>query len=384
MPITKRTWRSGPRKIKRVAYGYTFQDKDGKQIRETDSSWTREDAEKAMAARLLNVATPKAEDVHIVTFKGMTDHFLREKDAAKKKTIRSDRNIIKRLLAAFGADTPLSEITAPKISAYRLDRLTTISPKSKGRLGAGTINRELQVIRGIVRMAASDDYGLLQKAPTVKMEKEPEGRLRYLDLIEVKTESGSRWESPEATRLLDECLKASTHPISTNRSPRLHALVVVALHTGMRKGELLGLEWPRVDFSRGVIQLEKTNAGRRREIPMNRAVYDALSALPKTGARVFPSTYRTAFEHAVVRAKLHDFTFHALRHTFASWLTMKGRPLKEVSELLGHSSVKMTERYAHLAPERLRDAVAVLEDFNTTSAHEPVAPAPQLVTTSQR
>jgi hypothetical protein len=65
---------------------------------------------------------------------------------------------------------------------------------------------------------------------------------------------------------------------------------------------------------------------------------------------------------------------------FASWLTMKGRPLKEVSELLRHSSVKMTERYAHLAPERLRGAVAALEDFNTTSAQAPAPTMPQPVT----
>jgi integrase len=117
---------------------------------------------------------------------------------------------------------------------------------------------------------------------------------------------------------------------------------------------------------------------------MNRADYDVLSVLPKTGERVFASTYRTGFDHAVSRAKIHDFTFHGLRHTLASWLTMKGRPLKEVSELLGHSSVKMIERYAHLAPERLRDALSVLEDFNTTSAQAPIAPTPPLVTTSHR
>jgi integrase len=205
-----------------------------------------------------------------------------------------------------------------------------------------------------MRMAAGEDCAYLEKAPTVKMEREPEGRLRFLS-------------EDEATWLLEECQRSAEHPNPTNRSPRLHALVVVALHTGMRRGELCGLVWSRVDFSRGVIQLETTKAGRRREIPMNRAVYDALSALPKGGELVFPSTYRTAFEHAVTRAKIHDFTFHGLGHTFASWLTMKGRPLKEVSELLGHSSVRMTERYAHLSPERLRDAVAVLKDFSTTS-----------------
>ena len=292
----------------------------------------------------------------------MTERFLKEKEAAKKKTVKADENIIARLLVHFGPDTPLTEITAPKITDYRLARLTTISPKTKRPIQNGTLNRELQVIRGVLRMAASEDYGFLQKVPKVTMEDEPEGRLRYL------TEA-------EALRLLAECRKSAEHSHPTRRSPRLHALVTVALHTGMRRGELVGLVWSRVDFSRGVIQLDKTKAGRRREIPMNRAVYDALSALPKTGERVFPSTYRTAFDHAVSRAKITGFVFHDLRHTFASWLTMKGRPLKEVSELLGHSSVSMTERYAHLAPERLRDAVAALETFSAQAS----AQAPQVV-----
>lgn len=172
---------------------------------------------------------------------------------------------------AFGAETPLTEITASKISEYRLARLTTVSAKIQKLLQPGTVNRELQTLRGLLRLAASEDCAYLEKAPTVKMEKEPEGRLRFL-------------REDEATRLLEECRKAAEHPVSTNRSPRLHALVVVVLHTGMRCGELVGLDWSRVDFSRGVIQLEKTKAGRRREIPMNRAVYDALSALPKAGS----------------------------------------------------------------------------------------------------
>lgn len=102
---------------------------------------------------------------------------------------------------------------------------------------------------------------------------------------------------------------------------------------------------------------------------MNQAVYDVLSALPKSGRRLFPSSIRRAFENAVERAGVKDFRFHDLRHTFASWLTMKGRPLREVQELLGHKSIYMTQRYSHLAPERLRDAVAALD--STTSAHKP-------------
>jgi integrase len=86
-----------------------------------------------------------------------------------------------------------------------------------------------------------------------------------------------------------------------------------------------------------------------------------------------PNSVRAAFESACERAKLIDFHFHDLRHTFASWLVMRGRPLKEVQELLGHQTITMTMRYAHLSSDRLRDAVASLDDFSTRSAHEAAA-----------
>jgi integrase len=139
-----------------------------------------------------------------------------------------------------------------------------------------------------------------------------------------------------------------------------------------------------VDLSRGGIRLELTKNGRRREIPMNDATYGALVGLgPKASGRVFKTRYiQTAFNNAVAAAKLDDVNFHTLRHTFASWAVIRGVTLKELQELLGHSSLAMTMRYAHLAPEHLRTAVSRLEGLTTTepakvsaqaSAQEPVA-----------
>jgi integrase len=148
----------------------------------------------------------------------------------------------------------------------------------------------------MLRMATEWEY--IAKPPKIRLMKEPQGRLEHL------TED-------EATRLLTECQRAATHPVVTCRSPHLHAIVTVALNTGLRRGEVLGLTWDRVDFSRGVILLEQTKNGRRREVPMNRAVYDALSLLarPQVGGRVFgPSSVRKAFESACERAKLINFT----------------------------------------------------------------------------
>jgi integrase len=160
--------------------------------------------------------------------------------------------------------------------------------------------------------------------------------------------------------------------------------VIVALNTGLRLGELIGLTWERVDLSRGVIRLELTKSGRRREVPMNDASYRALVGLgPKDSGRVFKTRYiKTAYNNAVEAAQLDDVTFHTLRHTFASWAIMRGVTLKELQELLGHSSLAIPMRYAHLAPEHLRTAVSRLEGLTSTQptkdlaqelAQEPVA-----------
>jgi integrase len=373
--VVQRIWRSGPRKVRRTAWGFTLQ-VNGKQERKYDAAWTKDDAQEALAARLLEREVPAPPPAaSVVTFTAMTERYLKEKEICRKRTLQQDKDTITRLLAFFGESTPLTAITAPRIAEYRILRSTTISEKTKRTLAPASVNRELSVLRALLKLAADEECGYLEKAPKVKLDKEPQGRLRYLS-------------ADEEARLWAECRKAGEYPVIPRRSPDLYPVVVIALNTGLRKSEIMHLEWARIDFSRGVLRVgddqeqDPTKSRRRREIPMNRQVYDVLTALPRSGSRLFRGSVRKAFDAAVARAGLRNFRFHDLRHSSASGLTMNGRPLKEVQELLRDASITQTERYSHLSPERLRDAVATLE-ISTTSAQAPEQPAPIAVTTSQ-
>lgn len=160
-------------------------------------------------------------------------------------------------------------------------------------------------------------------------------------------------------------------------APHLADFITLALHTGMRKGELLGLEWSRVDFSANLIHLAAINTknGKRRSIPLNDTARSAL--IHRAGFRakhcpaspwVFCDTegerianVRRSFDTACRKSGIVDFHIHDLRHTCAARMVSAGIALAEVRDLLGHASITMTERYAHLAPENIRAAVAVLD-----------------------
>jgi integrase len=261
---------------------------------------------------------------------------------------RKDRHLAAHLKAEFGEQTPLRAITTARVSAYKARRLATGSVRRKDDAGqpaplsAAAINRPLALLRHLLRLA-HEDWGVLRTAPPkVRLEREPEGRLR--------------WLAPnEEARLLAACAK------SQNRA--LLALVTVALESGMRQQEILSLTWARIDTSRGVLRLEQTKSGRRREVPMRQVVYDLLTLMPAPReGRVWPITFpRTAWEHAVADAKIEDFHFHDLRHHFASSFMMRGGTLLALQKILGHASLAMTMRYAHLSPDHLRAEMAKTE-----------------------
>jgi integrase len=216
-------------------------------------------------------------------------------------------------------------------------------------ISAATLNRELVALRHLFTLAV-EEWEVLEKAPRIRLEKEPEGRIVWLEATEVNA-------------LLAAC--------RASQNKYLADVVTVAMESGLRQGELLELDWSRVDLSRGVVALERTKSGKRREVPMRQAVYAIFAAMPEPRiGRVWPDkSIRTAFENAVETAGLTDFTFHG-RHHFASWFMMRGGRLEALREILGHKDIKMTLRYAHLSPGHLRTEIEKTAGVSTSLAHD--------------
>ncbi len=153
--------------------------------------------------------------------------------------------------------------------------------------------------------------------------------------------------------------------------PHLKPIVITALHTGMRRGEILGLKREQVDLEHGFILLEITKNGERREIPINTTLEYLFKDILENAKSEYVFTdkdgnpykeVKHSFSTALKKAGIRDFRFHDLRHCFASHLVMQGIDLASVKELLGHKSLTMTMRYAHLAPGHKRKAVNILDN----------------------
>ena len=168
------------------------------------------------------------------------------------------------------------------------------------------------------------------------------------------------------------------------------AVVALALNTGLRRGELFALRWDDVDFTTNVLTIPRTKAGRTRHVPMNAAVRSILGVQESRGRSPYVLSRATgeaplnsqnfvdrAFTPALKRARIDNFRWHDLRHTFASRLIMRGVDLRTVQELLGHADIRMTLRYSHLSPAHLLDAVEKLsQPRSDTTTSTSGAPAP--------
>jgi excisionase family DNA binding protein len=295
---------------------------------------SKEDAALALReelARVLRQDYGIASEAEPVSFRQMAQLYIDNYAKANKKSWLTDEFRLRNLLAFFG-DYQLKAITPLLVEKFKASRLDAGNSKS-------TVNRYLALLKIIFRLAADWGYGDSNPLRNVKLFSEKDTQKeRYLTDAEEKT--------------LLECSTA-----------RLRPIILFALHTGMRRGEILSLKWADVDLSRKVIRVERAKNGRTRFLPINRTLSEVLEGLRNARGReslVFPyQSVRTAFENACKKAKL-AIRFHDLRHTFATRLVEKGVDLITVQHLLGHHSVTMTQRYTHSSDDRKMSAVQLL------------------------
>jgi integrase len=163
---------------------------------------------------------------------------------------------------------------------------------------------------------------------------------------------------------MSDLLPEEVQTLIPNCPEYLKPIVTVAVHTGMRRGEIIGLKWGDIDMGPGKITLTDTKNSEGRVVSMDETVKAIFANLERKGDLVFPvkgGMMKKDYNEAVKKSKIDDFTFHDLRHTFASNLAMAGIELNDIRDLLGHKSITMTLRYAHLSLAHKSKAVTILD-----------------------
>lgn len=335
----------------------------------------REAAERSRAARTNTLASYIGEPVPTGGYTGMywTRWLARRKSASAEAAVKS-------LRTHFGDwfNEPLAALDVERVTGWRRRQ------EARG-LADQTIKRVQAELTVLMTRAVTDrvlDANPLGELPGVAVSSRANVRPRFLSpeedrrlraaLVErdrrllERAESGHRWRVERGYSDAD-ALPARRF------ADHLHPLVLVSLNTGVRRGELFRLRWADLgaDFAELNLRGETTKSKEPRSIPANAetraALADWQAQTHRTTGLVFPgadgkpmTTLKTAWGALLRAAEIDAFRWHDLRHTFASWLVMRGVPLNTVRELLGHTSLEMTLRYAHLADTTKAAAVEAL------------------------
>lgn len=247
----------------------------------------------------------------------------------------------------IGENRKLSHLTPAVITQAR-DRLARGHSLSGTVPSPATVKRYLGILSRMMSVAVKE-WWWMEDNPCTKVvrPREPRGRVRFLD-------------DGERERLLTAC--------QDSRKRRLYPLVVTALSTGARRGELLRLTWQDVDLERGVAIVHHSKNGDRRALAITGLTADVIRQWRterRLGSNYLfhnrhgqPEFPRAAWQEALQEASLEDFRFHDLRHTFASYLAMSGATLAELAEALGHKTLAMVGRYAHLTEGHTASVIA--------------------------
>jgi integrase len=249
----------------------------------------------------------------------------------------TDEYRLKHLLPFFG-NRLLDDITPFYIANYKKKRAEVVKK--------ATVNRELNLLKRILSLAVTWGKATANHMRDVRLFREDPVPVRILSQEEI-------------SKILGACTEYS------------RPIILAALMTGMRRGEILGLKWEQVDMGERVITVLHPKNGKVRMIPINDILFETLKVLKKkaTSESVFvcvrtgepAHVFRTAWLNILKRAGITHLRLHDLRHNFATHLLRGGVDPGTVRDLLGHSSLLMLGKYVHSAPESKRQAVAVLE-----------------------
>ena len=295
-----------------------------------------------------------------------------------EQNIRTAGATVRRLKGNFPEfqAKKLNDITPWLVEKWRMRRL-------KSGTKPTTVNRDLDDLKAALAKATT--WGLIEAHPLTgvkRLRTDDNPRVRYLTedeercllaaihereaRIRRRRSNANQWRTERGYPLLPDLEGAAF-------ADHLKPLVLVSLHTGLRRGELFALTWENVDLPAARITIigARAKSGRTRHMPINAVASNALagwySQAAETRGLVFPGkngkqldNVRAAWLGVLKIAHVEGFRWHDLRHTFASRLVMAGVDLNTVRELLGHASYQMTLRYAHLAPEHKAAAVAKL------------------------
>jgi integrase len=267
-------------------------------------------------------------------------------DGRKPSYIHEVKRLLDSHIVPYFGSRAIRSIRPGDITKYK---------QAKKSLSKKTINNHLGVLSRLLRLAVTD--GIITAAPPVK-------------LIPNRVKEAPYFTADEADKLVAAC------------SGRLRTMVIVALNTGLRLGELIALQWDDIDLAARILMVRRQwcmvakeftppKNGEFRSVPLPPRVLAALSEHPKMlrTELVFPTASRRvlrkddtirSLRRACKRAELEGSGWHKCRHTYASWLVQRGVDLYTVQKLLGHKTIQQTQRYAHLAPATLASAVEVL------------------------
>ncbi len=276
-----------------------------------------------------------------IKFSELSQMYLNSYAKMNKRSWRDDQYRLDASMVPYFGKLELQDITPLDIEKYRARRL-------EEKVSRSTVNRETTILKKMFNLAI--DWNLAEQNPVLKVK-----------LFSEKDTMKERiLTDEEEVRLIAEC------------PAYLKPIVITALNTGMRRGEILNLEWVQVNLDSRTIRVRHTKSGKDRQIPINETLFSALSWLrshDRIVTWVFPNPttgkpfteVKKSFKGACRRAGIADLRFHDLRHTVATRLDIAGVDIITLRDLLGHSSVRVTQRYTHPGQSQKVKAVGLLD-----------------------